>query len=239
VTLDDVTQFEALETTRQKFISNASHELKTPVTGIKVAVENLVEGGCVSEGGETSLRIILRALDRMVLLLDDISELSRIETGALRLEPRPLTLGPFMDELLDGVAPLAAARKVRILREVEPGTEDLAFRADPMRLGQALENLVSNAVKFGPEDSEVRVSVRREGDLLAWTVRDRGPGIREQDLPRIFERFYRAPATRGVPGTGLGLSIVKHLAVLMGGEVDVRSSPGDGAAFTFRHPVAQ
>ncbi len=238
VTLDDITHFEALETTRQKFISNASHELKTPVTGIRVAVENLQDGGLVLPEGDTSLKIILRSLDRMVMLLDDISELSRIETGAMRLEPRPLTVGPFMAEFLESVEPLGRSRNVRFRSEVDPGALDLAFQADPMRLGQLMENLVSNAVKFGPPESEVRVAARLDGETLAFSVTDQGPGIGSQDLPRIFERFFRAPATRGVPGTGLGLSIVKHLAVLMGGEVDVQSEPGRGATFTFRLPWA-
>jgi two-component system, OmpR family, phosphate regulon sensor histidine kinase PhoR len=238
VTLDDITYHEALENTRQKFISNASHELKTPVTGIRVAVENLVDGGLVLPEGDTSLKIILRSLDRMVMLLDDISELSRIETGALRLEPRALTVGPFVEEFLESVQPLARARGVTLVPEVQPEAADHAFRADPMRLGQLLENLVSNAVKFGPAGATVRVGVRLEGDRLVWSVQDQGPGISSQDATRIFERFFRAPATRGVPGTGLGLSIVKHLAVLMGGEVGLQSEPGRGATFTFQLPPA-
>jgi len=209
------------------------------VTGIRVAVENLQDGALVLPEGDTSLKIILRSLDRMVMLLDDISELSRIETGALRLDARPLTVGPFMTEFLESVQPLARVRNVRILSEVDPGATDHPFRADPLRLGQLLENLVSNAVKFGPPESEVRVAARLEGDALAFSVADQGPGIGSQDLPRIFERFFRAPATRGVPGTGLGLSIVKHLAVLMGGEVDVQSEPGRGAIFTFRLPASE
>jgi two-component system phosphate regulon sensor histidine kinase PhoR len=239
VTLDDITHHEALETTRQKFISNASHELKTPVTGIRVAVENLVDGGYVQPEGETSLKIILRALDRMVMLLDDISELSRIETGAMRLEPKPLKVGPFVRDFLESVEPLAQARNVKVVPEVDPALEERDFKADPLRLGQLLENLVSNAVKFGPKDATVRLAVKPDADRLAWSVEDEGPGISAQDAQRIFERFFRAPATRGVPGTGLGLSIVKHLDVLMGGEVDVRSEPGKGAVFTFRLPPAE
>jgi two-component system phosphate regulon sensor histidine kinase PhoR len=238
-TLDDITHHEALETTRQKFISNASHELKTPVTAMRVAVENLVDGELVQPEGDTSLRIIQRSLDRMILLLDDISELSRIETGALRLEPKDLTLGHFMAEFREGVQPLAGKRKATLVLDLPEELAALPFRADPQRLGQLLENFVSNAVKFGPEASTVTVAVRREGDLLAWSITDQGPGISAQDLQRIFERFFRAPATRGVPGTGLGLSIVKHLAVLMGGELEVRSEPGQGATFTFRLPLAE
>jgi len=239
MTLDDVTHHEALETTRQKFIANASHELKTPVTGIRVAVENLVDGALVLPEGELSLKIILRALDRMVMLLDDISELSRIETGALRLEPKSLVVGPFLAEFLDSVAPLARARRVAVVPVLAPELAGQAFQADPMRLGQLLENLVSNAIKFGPENGEVRVGVELADGWLAWSVSDQGPGISGPDSLRIFERFFRAPATRGVPGTGLGLAIVKHLAVLMGGTVELRTAPGQGATFIFRLPPAE
>lgn len=238
VTLDDITHHEALETTRQKFISNASHELKTPVTGIRVAVENLMDGAQVLPEGESNLTIILRSLDRMVMLLDDISELSRIETGALRLDAKPLVLGTFLQEFLEGVQSLGTAKEVRIVADLDPAQAAHPFQADPQRLGQLLSNLVSNAVKFGPRDTEVVVAARVEAEAVAFSVIDHGPGISAQDQARIFERFFRSQATRGVPGTGLGLSIVKHLAVLMGGEVDLRSEPGQGATFTFRLPEA-
>jgi len=239
VTLDDITQVEALEATRQKFVSNAGHELRTPATGIRVAMENLVDGGHVGPGGDAYVRTVLRNLDRMAMLLDDISELSRIETGALRLDPVDLRVGEFLDDLAETAAPMAEARGGRIEAIAEPATRALAFRADPMRLAQALENLLSNAVKFSPEGSVIRLGAALTPEGLAWTVTDPGPGIREEDLPRIFERFFRSPAVRAVPGTGLGLSIVKHLAVLMGGDVSVHSLPGRGATFTFRHPLTE
>jgi signal transduction histidine kinase len=239
VTLDDITRQEALETTRQKFIANASHELKTPVTGIRIAVENLQEGALVLPEGETSLRIILRAVQRMTMLLEDISELSRIETGALRLEPRPLRLGAFVHDSLENTRPQALAANVSVDLDLAPGLEELAFQADPLRLVQLLDNLLSNAIKFSPSGSTVTVKVNREGPWLAWSVADHGPGISEKDAERIFERFYRAPSVRGIPGTGLGLAIVKHLAVLMRGEVDLHTELGKGSTFIFRLPAAE
>jgi len=239
VTLDDVTRQEALETTRQKFISNASHELKTPVTGIRVAVENLQEGALVLPEGETSLRIILRAVDRMTLLLEDISELSRIETGALRLEPVPLRLGAFAAEALENTRPQARAAGVRVDLDLPAELAEVRFRADPFRLTQLLDNLLSNAIKFSPGGAEVRFGIRREGPWLTWSVADHGPGISATDAQRIFERFYRAPSVRRIPGTGLGLAIVKHLAVLMNGEVDLHTEPGKGSTFIFRLPAAE
>ncbi|HTL99298.1 MAG TPA: PAS domain-containing sensor histidine kinase [Holophagaceae bacterium] len=237
ITLDDITRMEALETTRQKFISNASHELKTPVTAIRVAAENLQDGGAVGAEGESSLRSIIRSVERMTLLLNDISELSRIETGALMLEPRPLPVAAFARELVEDLAAQAQAKGVRLVLDLAPEMEALRIEADPLRLHQLLENLLSNAVKFSPRGSEVRLAAGKEEARLRWTVSDQGPGIAETEQSRVFERFYRTSSARAVPGTGLGLAIVKHLARLMGGEITLESEAGKGAAFTFRMPL--
>jgi len=236
LTLDDITHQEALETTRQKFISNASHELKTPTTSMRIAAEDLLEGNLVLPDGETDLRIILRSVDRMTMLLDDISELSRIETGALHLDPQPVQVAAILATLREDLGVQALPRDIRLVFRAEEGLASHVLQTDPLRLRQLLENLLSNAIKFSLPGSEVRLIVRRDGPWLAWAVSDDGPGVAEDDLPRIFERFYRAPSARGVPGTGLGLAIVKHLAVLMDGEVDITSDLGRGATFTLRLP---
>ncbi len=237
ITLDDITRMEALETTRQKFISNASHELKTPVTAIRIAVENLQDSGSVSAEGEPGLKSILRSVEKMTLLLNDISELSRIETGALTLDTRTVPLAAFARELLEDLAPAAHAKGVTLRLDLAPGLEAARAETDPFRLHQLLENLLSNAVKFSPDGAEVRLEAERDGAHLRWTVRDQGPGIPEAEQTRIFERFYRTASARAVPGTGLGLAIAKHLARLMGGEITLRSTPGKGAAFTFTMPL--
>ena len=237
ITLDDVTRMEALETTRQKFISNASHELKTPVTAIRVAAENLQDGAAVTPEGEPSLRTIFRAVEKMTLLMDDISELSRIETGAMALDPRPLVVADFARELVEDLKLQAQTRGVMLNLELGPGVEGLHILADPLRLHQLLENLLSNAMKFSPKGASVRFEVMKDGEMLRWTVLDQGPGIPESEHARIFERFYRTKAARAVPGTGLGLAIVKHLARLMGGEITLKSEARKGAAFTFRMPL--
>jgi len=239
VTVEDVTRQEALETTRQKFISNASHELKSPTTGIRVAAENLLDGQLVLPEGESSLRTILRAVDRMTLLLNDIAELSRIETGALHLEPEPIALEAFQEDLLEDLQPQAAALGVRMTPMVPSALQGFTFQADPLRLHQLLGNLLSNALKFSPEGGTVVLSVEREGPWLRWRVRDEGPGIAPTEQARIFERFYRSPSARGVPGTGLGLAIVKHLAGLMNGEVAVSSELGRGSTFTLSLPLVE
>ena len=237
LTMDDITRQEALETTRQKFISNASHELKTPVTSIRIAMENLMDGGFVAPGGENNLKAILRSVDRMTMLLNDISELSRIETGALRLESLPIQIADFLPQLLEEVRQQAKSRRITLKTELEPSVEHMVMKADPLRLHQLLENLLSNAIKFSPEGSEVILRIQSREPWLLWVVQDSGPGISDSDAKRIFERFYRAPSTRGVPGTGLGLAIVKHLALLMGGEVSLQSELGKGSTFTVKLPM--
>lgn len=236
ITLDDITRQEALETTRQKFISNASHELRTPVTGIRVAAENLLDGSQVTQEGIPNLKSILRSVDRMVLLLDDISELSRIETGALRLDPEQMSIETFAHQVLEDQTPQTRPRGIDLRLTVDDSVVGQSFHADPLRISQLLGNLVGNAIKFSPEGNSVDLSVRLAGKQVIWQVSDRGPGISEVEQQRIFERFYRARATRGVPGTGLGLAIVKHLAHLMGGDVSVQSAVGRGSVFTLRIP---
>jgi two-component system phosphate regulon sensor histidine kinase PhoR len=234
LTLDDVTSQEALETTRQKFISNVSHELKTPVTAIRIAAENLQEEK-LSETARSSAQSLLRSVDRLALLLGDLSELSRIESGALSLAPERLDLVAFLETLMKDLQPRGVARGVQLALAVEApvGTTILV---DALRLHQVLENLVSNALKFSPPDGEVKLSVRITDQGQTWEVRDQGPGIPEAEQGRIFERFYRAQAAKAKPGTGLGLAIVKHLCRLMGGEVTVESKPGQGAIFRVMLP---
>ena len=235
VTLDDVTRQEALETTRQKFISNVSHELKTPVMGIRIAAENLLDE-TLAEGQRLNAESLLRSVDRLSMLIADLSELSRIESGAMELRPQPVHLGRFLASLAEEVTARTQASGVRL--EVHARIPDeTTIQADPLRLHQVLENLLSNAIKFSPPGTTVTLSLSLEPQSLTWEVKDQGPGIPEAEQGRIFERFYRAPATRAKPGTGLGLAIVKHLCRLMGGEVTVVSEPGQGATFWVRLPA--
>ncbi len=238
LTLDDVTSQEALETTRQKFISNVSHELKTPVTAIRIAAENLQEEN-LEGSARSSAQSIMRSVDRLTLLLGDLSELSRIESGALRLAPVRLNLREFLDTLMNDLQPRQAASGVLLALELDapPETEILA---DPLRLHQVIENLVSNALKFSPTGGRVDLSVRITSQGQIWEVRDQGPGIPPGEQGRIFERFYRTKAGQAKPGTGLGLAIVKHLCRLLGGEVSVMSLPGEGATFrVFLPPLVE
>ncbi len=235
VTLDDVTRQEALETTRQKFISNVSHELKTPVMGIRIAAENLLEEN-LDEGLRATAQSLLRSVDRLSLLIADLSELSRIESGALELRPEPVRIKAFLQALVDEVSARAQLGSVQVLLDTV-AEDDVLIQADPLRMHQVIENLLSNAIKFSPPGAVVRLALRLEEQSLVCEVQDQGPGIAEEEQTRIFERFYRSPGTRAKPGTGLGLAIVKHLCRLMGGEVTVVSCLGQGATFRVRLPL--
>ncbi len=229
LTLDDVTSQEALETTRQKFISNVSHELKTPVTAIRIAAENLQDEN-LEEAARSSAQSIMRSVDRLTLLLGDLSELSRIESGALHLAPVHLNLQAFLETLMKELLPRSKACGVHLALNVEAPPNAIIL-VDPLRLHQVIENLASNALKFSPAGGRVDLSVRITSQGQIWEVRDQGPGIPEAEQARIFERFYRAQGAKAKPGTGLGLAIVKHLCRLMGGEVAVECRPGEGATF--------
>ncbi len=234
LTLDDVTSQEALETTRQKFISNVSHELKTPVTAIRIAAENLQEEA-LPDTAQAGAQSILRSVDRLAMLLGDLSELSRIESGALHLDPVRLDLAAFIASVVKDQQARLTEASVQLDVDLD-APEGSVLQADPLRLSQVLENLLSNAIKFSPPGGRVRLGVHLSPQGQLWEVSDQGPGVPEAEQGRIFERFYRSQVAKAKPGTGLGLAIVKHLCRLMGGEVTVESRPGNGATFKVMLP---
>ncbi|MFM8394143.1 MAG: sensor histidine kinase, partial [Acidobacteriota bacterium] len=238
----DITKVERLERVRQEFLANVSHELRTPLASIIAFVETLLDGGL--EDPENSLRFlntIHRNASRMRALVNDISELSSIESGATRLTMIKIPLAAMISELFTGLAPRASKYGVWLENRVEP---DFYLVADRRRLEQILVNLVDNAIKFNHPGGKVTVSAETERTVNGESfhlirVRDTGPGIAAEHLARVFERFYRVDKARSreVGGTGLGLAIVKHLAKIHGGEADVRSDVGAGSEFIIRLPA--
>jgi len=236
----DISKIEMLERIRQEFLSNVSHELRTPLASITAYVETLIDGGI--EDSENSLRFlntIHRNAERMRALVNDISELSAIESGAVRLAIESLPLKAIVDEVFSGFAPRAAKYGVRLNNEVPEG---YIVTADRRRIEQILINLVDNGIKFNHPGGYVVVSAENSADGLQQTfrVRDTGPGIPADSLPRVFERFYRVDKARSreAGGTGLGLAIVKHLARAHGGEAFVKSEVGSGSEFSIRIPCS-
>ncbi|HEX8282917.1 MAG TPA: ATP-binding protein [Pyrinomonadaceae bacterium] len=233
--LIDITRLERLELVRQEFLSNVSHELRTPLTAVITFAETLEDGAL--EDAETARRflaVIRRNAERMRALIEDIMELSSIESGGARVEAREVRLHAAVHETFAALNAKAESCGVTLVNAVAP---DAAVRADPRRLEQMLLNLVDNAVKFNRRGGAVTVS-HTAGVRDLVEVSDTGDGIPPEHLTRIFERFYRVDRARSreLGGTGLGLAIVKHLARAHGGEVRVRSTPGEGTAFTIELP---
>jgi two-component system phosphate regulon sensor histidine kinase PhoR len=234
----DITQLEKLERVRQEFLTNVSHELRTPLSSITAYVETLLNGGIEdTENRSRFLRTVQRNTERMRDLVNDIAELSAIESGAVHLNSERVPLRRIVDEVFAGLAPRCHKNRVRLRNEV---VEGCWVTADRLRLEQILTNLIDNAIKFNHPDGEVIVTAApsEDGRSSLIRVRDTGPGLAPEHLLRVFERFYRVDKARSrdVGGTGLGLAIVKHLARAHGGEAYVTSEVGAGCEFVVKLP---
>lgn len=235
--LRDITRFRLLERMRTEFVSNVTHELRTPLTSIRGFAETLLEGALDDrEDARRFVEIIRRESDHLGRLIEDILDLSRIESGRWSMTREPLEIATLADETLGRLAPKAADLGVELKIAVPADLPPVP--GDPGRLAQVLINLVDNALKYTPRGGSVTVTARDAGPHISLSVADTGSGIPKADLPRIFERFYRVDKarTRSTGGTGLGLAIVKHIVEAHGGTIGVESDTGKGATFTFVLP---
>lgn len=237
--LHDITRQKRLEAVRKDFVANVSHELRTPLSVIKGYVETLVDAHDTMPPAdrERFLKTIQRHSERLNSLLEDLLALSRLESAQPGLARERVEPGPLLATALEDFRARPAAAGHRLSLEVDPAAPPVL--ADPLKLGQVLDNLVSNAFKYTPRGSRIDVLARPgAADTVEFVVRDDGPGIPEEDVPHIFERFYRVDKgrSREKGGTGLGLSIVKHIVQLHGGKVWVESRLGAGTAFHFTLP---
>jgi len=233
----NITKIERLERVRQEFLANISHELRTPLTAILAFVETLEDGAIDdAENGRRFLASVRRNAQRMHALIDDILELSFIESGNTTLDKRKVNAAHSVDEVFADLAAAAEARNVALINGI---SKDISVFADPIRLDQMLTNLVDNAIKFNRENGSVEVRVVEHEGRTLIEVTDTGEGIPPEQIKRIFERFYRGDRSRAreIGGTGLGLAIVKHLARLHGGEVYVTSKLGQGTTFHIELPA--
>jgi len=228
----DITDLRRADQIRRDFVANVSHELRTPLTAIRGYVEALADGGTSAEESRRFLDIITRHTERMERLVKDLLRLARLDAGQETLEVIACETRGLIDNVIADVMPSADQRGQRFEVAVAAGGE--AVRADPAKLHDALRNLVANAITYAPERSTIRIDAAPVSDRVAITVADEGPGIPEQDLTRVFERFYRVEKSRARDpgGTGLGLAIVKHLVELHGGTVRADNGPRGGARFT-------
>lgn len=221
---------------RQEFFSNASHELKTPITSIRGYVELLESGMPLNEETKADfLKRIKKESVRMTSLVDDILMISKLESRGAETDPICIRVKELMDETVSSLAPVAAERTVLIHKNCE----DFCITADLKQMTELFMNLLSNAVKYNYPGGEVWATAQKQGNMMVLTVRDNGLGIPKESIGRIFERFYRADKgrSRKQGGTGLGLAIVKHVVNYYDGTVHVKSEVGTGSTFTVKLPV--
>ncbi len=232
--LTDLTEVNRIDRLRRDFLTNVSHELRTPLASIQALAETL-DSGHVDPGPDTEefAHRIRQQVERLTLLINELLDLSRIESGAVELHPEPIELHALVSESALLLRQRAEGAGVSIVRL--PG-EAVSINADRPSLLRVINNLLDNAIKYSPRGGEIEVAVTAEEELAVITVRDHGPGISANDLPRVFERFYKGDASRAASGVGLGLAMVKHIVRVHGGAAEVASSPGEGAIFTVRLP---
>ena len=235
----DVTELRRLERMRQDFVANASHELKTPLASIKAYTETLLDWALHDETVNSRfLQGIDEQVERLNQLILDLLSLARIEAGHEPFDHRPLQLVPVVEACVEAHRSRAETKNLNLT--FEPGALDATalVLADEEAIRQIVDNLIDNAINYTPEGGSVSVSCFGDHDEACIEVGDTGIGIPRDDLPRIFERFYRVDKARSreLGGTGLGLSIVKHLMQSIGGQIDVASRVGSGSKFTVHIP---
>lgn len=231
VLFHDITEFKRSELIRVEFVENASHELRTPLTSIKGFVTTARED---AESGRYEmvpefLRVISKSVDRLIDLVNDLLTISSLESGSSlkseTIQPQELT-----EEVVERLSPLASEKRILVKAHYDLGD----FKADHRLMDQVLTNLIGNAIKYVHIGGQIDVNWSQDNDkAIRLNVKDNGPGISEEHLNRLFERFYRIDKgrSRDVGGTGLGLAIVKHIVQSHGGQVVVKSAPGQGSEF--------
>ena len=237
----DVTELRRLERMRQDFVANASHELKTPLASIKAYTETLLDWALHDDGvNHRFLERIDEQVERLNQLILDLLSLARIESGEEIFEHQPLPLVPVLGACVEAHRDRAQAKALDLTYEPAGVDLDTLVLVDEEALRQIFDNLIDNAIKYTPEAGSVSVSCFADHNEVSIEVTDTGIGIPRDDLPRIFERFYRVDKARSreLGGTGLGLSIVKHLVQSIGGQIDVASRVGSGSKFTVHLPRA-
>jgi len=235
----DITELRRLEKIRQDFVANVSHELRTPISSIKGYAETLLEGALEDkDNAKEFISIIYQDSNRLASLINDLLDLSKIESGKLKMsfvELDPVLLIKRAITVMDNQA---KAKSIALKIDIPQSLPKI--KADETRFSQVMINLLDNAIKYSSEGGTATIFARVVGNALQIDISDTGIGISEKDLPRIFERFYRVDKARSreLGGTGLGLSIVKHIVSTHGGQVWVKSELGQGSTFSFTIPLA-
>jgi signal transduction histidine kinase len=238
ILLQDVTRLRLLDQVKSNLLATASHELKTPLTSIRLAVHLLLEeqvGPLTPK--QTELLLDAREnSERLLAMINNLLDLARLEQGSKQLDVLPQRPADLLRAAADAVRARAADQGIELVTNCPPGLPDLA--ADANRLGHALRNLLDNALTYPSRGGRITLEASSEGSWVTLSVADTGVGIPTDQLPHVFEKFFRVPGqTRGT-GTGLGLAIVQEIVTAHGGTVDCESTPGLGTVFRMTLPVA-
>lgn len=232
----DLTRMRRLETVRRDFISNISHELRTPLASIKALTETLKNGAIDDPpAAERFLERMDTEVDALTQMVSELLELTRIESGQVPLELEPTKPCTLIKGAVERLGEQAERAGLTIHIDCSENLPEIY--ADPPRLGQALVNLLHNAIKFTPEGGQITLTAQQKADIVEFAVKDTGVGIPADDLPRIFERFYKADQARTGGGTGLGLAITRHLVEAHGGRIWAESLEERGSTFYFTIPI--
>jgi two-component system, OmpR family, phosphate regulon sensor histidine kinase PhoR len=229
----DITELKKLEQMRKDFVANVSHELKTPITSIKGFSETLLDGAMNDQATlEAFLSIILKESDRLQTLIKDLLDLSKIEQQGFHLNIEQIDIMLLLDEIRTMLIGKAMEKNIHL--HLVPNKYPLLVEGDYYRLKQVFINLISNAINYTPSDGVVEISVREKESKVMIDIKDTGIGIEKEEIPRIFERFYRVDKarSRNSGGTGLGLAIVKHIVEAHRGSISVQSVNNQGSTFT-------
>jgi two-component system phosphate regulon sensor histidine kinase PhoR len=234
--IQDMTNVRRLEKMRQDFISNISHELRTPIASCKAIVETL-QNGALKERKVAAdfLERMHVETDKLAQMVNELGELSRIESGELTLKLAPLDIAAVAAKVKDRLKAQADRAQLEINLDIPPDLPGISGDTD--RIEQVLVNLVHNAIKFTPQNGDLTISSGVQDDSVLVSVSDTGIGIPEDDLPHIFERFYKVDKARSGGGTGLGLAIAKHIVQAHGGDIWAESEDGKGSTFIFSLPI--
>jgi len=239
VLFHDITELKKIDQIRRDFVANVSHELRTPLSILRGYIETLLDSPETScEELSRILKVMERHSKRLDLLVEDLLTLAQLESADPNLQFRNVDLSRFFGEVVHDWEKKLAIKQLNLIVDLPPDLP--AIHADRARLQEALYNLLDNAVKYSREHGQIRLNARRRDGQIELSVSDNGIGIGREDLPRIFERFYRADKARSpdkVRGTGLGLAIVKHIAQLHGGRVEAESEMGRGTTIRIMLPL--
>jgi signal transduction histidine kinase len=237
VALVDVTRFHLLDRLKSDMVSTVSHELKTPLTSVQMAIHLLLEE-MVGPLNPKQIELLLAARqdsDRILTLINDLLDLTKIEQGRIKLEFQPVDAAELMNDAVSRFQPRANDAGITVETEIEPHPP--AVLVDRDRIEHVFDNLIVNAIQHTPRGGVVRLSAMAAGGSVRFDVEDNGEGIPPDDVPRIFDKFYRIPTVKHTGGAGLGLAIVHDIITAHGGQIHVSSEPGTGTRFTFTLPA--